>query len=136
MVNEYGVLEVKKLKAQVVETEELKVISQDIKKSGITVLDRVTGQPFCIYVENSQMQNMAGECTGSVPASTNESLPTSASSSPEISTSTSPTAETPITETTPTEISTSTLGNPEPISETPTNAEAPPASEPQASLTE
>jgi hypothetical protein len=136
MVNEYGVLEVKKLKAQVVETEELKVISQDIKKSGITVLDRATGQPFCIYVENSQMQNMAGECTGSVPASTNESLPTSASSSPEISTSTSPTAETPITETTPTEISTSTLGNPEPISETPTNAEAPPASEPQASLTE
>ena len=30
--------------------------------SGITILDRITGQPYCMYIENGNMKSQSGEC--------------------------------------------------------------------------
>jgi Chaperone of endosialidase len=47
--------------------------------SGITTIDRATGKPSCIYVENGVITSMAGECA---PAQVTVSAPTSQASQP------------------------------------------------------
>ena len=47
-----------KMVAKNVESDKLKVKTS----SGITLIDRITGQPVCVYSENNVLQSLAGEC--------------------------------------------------------------------------
>ncbi|KKL27554.1 hypothetical protein LCGC14_2384000, partial [marine sediment metagenome] len=62
IVDEYGVLKVNQLKTKLVETEELRIQNTDIQKTGITIYDRETGTPYCIYLANGNLQTSAEEC--------------------------------------------------------------------------
>ena len=56
-------LSVQTVNAQTVTSTELKVgTSTNPSAAGITILDRITGQPFCFFIANGVMQNQAGEC--------------------------------------------------------------------------
>jgi hypothetical protein len=63
IVNEYGSLTVQKLTAKIVQTEELIINNQSsITNTGITIYDRTTGQPNCVYVADGALQTISGEC--------------------------------------------------------------------------
>jgi len=61
-VIENGVAKIQKLIVGIIETQELKVGSPE-KPSGVTIYDHLTGKPYCVYVENGQLQTAAGECS-------------------------------------------------------------------------
>jgi hypothetical protein len=66
MIDENGWLQVNKVSAKEVVTEKLKVgvpaPATSTTANGITIYDRVTGEPYCIYFENGEMKTAAGEC--------------------------------------------------------------------------
>jgi hypothetical protein len=65
IINEYGLLEADKIKAKVVEAEELRVQPKQAKSGGVTIYDRATSQPYCMYIEYGQMYTIPGECLNS-----------------------------------------------------------------------
>jgi len=77
-VDEDGVLIVEKIKAKAVETETLEVKAEEVGKTGITLYDRGTGQPYCFYIENGVSMTVAGQCAVAVTPVSNpiDSSPT------------------------------------------------------------
>ena len=65
-VNEYGALEIQKLK-----TEQIEITNP----YGITIYDVATGEPRCIISKNGQIQSLAGKCEDLVPSESIEPLP-------------------------------------------------------------
>jgi len=69
-IDEKGYLVAEKIKAKEIVTENLKVgvsfeatsSSTSTLANGITIYDRVTGKPYCLYIENGQIKTTAGEC--------------------------------------------------------------------------
>jgi hypothetical protein len=58
---EQGIARVKELVVQVVKTERLEVGSSDIR-TGITLYDEETGQPYCVKVKGGELVNIPGKC--------------------------------------------------------------------------
>jgi hypothetical protein len=90
VIDEDGVLIVEKVKAKAVETETLQVKAENIGKTGITLYDRSTGQPYCFYIENGVSMTAAGECAVAVSpeeSSSADSPPSSFSSPSQVSSS-------------------------------------------------
>jgi len=67
-----GQLTVKKLKAESAEIEHLKVKAKDIKRTGITLYDRATGRPYCVYILNGELKRASGECENVIDISQNQ----------------------------------------------------------------
>ncbi|PIP18420.1 MAG: hypothetical protein COX42_00940, partial [Parcubacteria group bacterium CG23_combo_of_CG06-09_8_20_14_all_35_6] len=51
-----------KVVANIIQTNEIKIGSQE-KPTGITIYDKLTGEPYCVFVEGGQMKTVAGECS-------------------------------------------------------------------------
>ncbi len=47
--------------------------SQNLSAAGITILDRVTGQPVCVYVESGVVKSGVGECGQDLPVNPSSS---------------------------------------------------------------
>ena len=88
-IDENGKLTVNKLVAKEIETEKITIKDSEVSKTGITIYDRATGEPNCIYIENGQMQTAAGACSAT---STESNGTSTASGGSDIATSTSETA--------------------------------------------
>jgi len=71
-IDEAGQLTVKKLKAESAEIEHLKVKAKDIKRTGITLYDRATGRPYCVYILNGELKRASGECENVIDISQNQ----------------------------------------------------------------
>lgn len=83
---ENGVAQIQKLIASVIETENLKVGSPE-NPTGITIYDRITGQPYCVYVEEGQTKTSSGECD---QGNQGEQVPGEPSQTPQESNGTNP----------------------------------------------
>ena len=95
------VVNLKTLLVDAVTVKNITVKAEDPSQSGITIYDRVTGQPVCMFVANGLVSTEAGACSSTpasvpAPAPTPSSAPTSESSSSSESSGgiTSPTGET------------------------------------------
>jgi len=86
MIDENGMLQIRKIQAKEVETEKLKVgvpaPATSTFSNGITIYDRVTGEPYCIYFENGEMKTAAGECGESCKSQISNSNKNSSTSIP------------------------------------------------------
>lgn len=56
-----GVVKTKQLIADLIQTKNLEVGSSE-QPTGITIYDRATGQPVCVYSENSILKSESGKC--------------------------------------------------------------------------
>jgi hypothetical protein len=145
-IDSNGYLIVQKMKVKELEVGQLKVGSPSVQDSsssptstlatGITIYDRVTGQPYCLFVQNGILNTLPGECQQTLDLpSTTSTEPLTSSNNPLISsnlplneTSTQPqipTEATTTTETTTTQSatppeSTSTEATPTEATTTPT----------------
>ncbi|MFA6095876.1 MAG: hypothetical protein WC767_03495, partial [Candidatus Paceibacterota bacterium] len=73
---ENGVAYVRNLVADVVTAKKLVVgDSANLAAAGVTVLDRVTGEPACVYVANNVMRSDPGACDASPVISAPVSVP-------------------------------------------------------------
>ena len=61
-IDENGNLTVTKLTAKEIETERITIKDSEVSKTGITIYDRSSGEPYCIYIEAGVMQTAVGEC--------------------------------------------------------------------------
>ncbi|TAK57822.1 tail fiber domain-containing protein [Patescibacteria group bacterium] len=78
----HDLLKLKTLVVDAITTKNVTIKADDVSKTGITIYDRVTGQPVCMYVANGVMSTEAGECaTPSVSSTPVAPAPTSSSSS-------------------------------------------------------
>jgi len=66
-VNDYGSLVVGKLTAKEIITEQLTVQNPETANTGITLFDRSTGQPYCLFIIDGNIQTLPGECIYSTP---------------------------------------------------------------------
>jgi hypothetical protein len=84
-IDENGQMTVTKLVAEEIETEKLTVKDSPVSQTGITIYDRVTGEPYCIFMENGQMQTATGACSSTSTDSTSTSTDSTStdSTSPE-----------------------------------------------------
>jgi hypothetical protein len=105
-------------------------VSADVVKSklGVTINDRITGQPYCVFVANGQSQTMPGDCESITPDSSSGSSPPSGSTNATVA-STPPTASDSSTpsSTTPTAASDSSPTTTQPTSAAPAAATSQPA---------
>jgi hypothetical protein len=84
-----GFVKVQKLAADFISTKELEVGSSD-QPTGITIYDRGTGQPVCIYSDNNVLKSESGKCqTGLIAQNSTENSTTQ----PEGSAPTAPTED-------------------------------------------
>jgi hypothetical protein len=141
-IDNNGYLIVQKMKVKELEVGQLKVGSPLVQDStssptsslanGITIYDRSTGQPFCLFVQNGILNTLPGECqqtldlpstTSTEPltssnlplneTSTQPQIPTEATTTTETTTTQSATTpESTTTEATTTEATTTTSTNP------------------------
>jgi hypothetical protein len=61
---ESGVTYLKRLVAETLDVKELTVKGDDQSKTGITIYDRVTGEPVCVFVASGVMTTEKGICGG------------------------------------------------------------------------
>jgi len=61
-----------KIRSKDIETENLKVKAEDATKSGITIYDSKTGEPYCLYVEYGVPSTKSGECNAVLEGSVEE----------------------------------------------------------------
>jgi len=66
VIDNEGTLIVKTIKAEVVETQGIKVQSSEIQKTGITIIDRASSEPSCFFIENGEIKIVKGECEESL----------------------------------------------------------------------
>ena len=99
VIDEEGNLIVKKLIAEVVEARGIKVQDSELQNTGITIFDRVSGEPRCFFIENGEIKIAKGEC--GVTFEDGQALDSSSQTTPENG-STTEAGATP--ETTPPEI--------------------------------
>lgn len=52
-----------KITTKEITTEELKVKADDVSQTGITLYDRMSSEPYCLYIENGVTKTTAGECS-------------------------------------------------------------------------
>jgi hypothetical protein len=62
VIDNEGTLIVKTIKAEVVETQGIKVQSSELQKTGITIIDRASSEPSCFFIENGEIKIVSGEC--------------------------------------------------------------------------
>jgi hypothetical protein len=73
---ENGIAYVQGIVSDVVTTKKLTVgDSANLAAAGVTILDRATGQPACVYIENSIVRSEGGAC-GALPTATSDGSPT------------------------------------------------------------
>ena len=117
------VVKIKTLIVDAVTVKNIIIKAEDPSQSGITIYDRVTGQPVCMFVANGLMSTEAGECKSTPATSTSSGSNTAPSLS---STEATPTESTPTTSTSSTS-STSESGTA--TGDTTTSAETTPSGE-------
>jgi hypothetical protein len=93
------VVRLKTLIVDAVTVKNITVKADDVAQTGITIYDRVTSQPVCMFVANGLMSTEAGECK-SIPATSTSSGPSTAPSSSSIEVTTIESAPTTTTNST------------------------------------
>ena len=62
LILENGMASLQKVVTNIIQTDEIKIGSQE-KPTGITIYDKLTGEPYCVFVEGGQMKTVVGECS-------------------------------------------------------------------------
>ncbi|MDZ4296585.1 MAG: tail fiber domain-containing protein [Patescibacteria group bacterium] len=89
-LDDSGHLVVKKITAEDIETENLKVGSPE-KRNGITIYDQDTGDPYCMYIASGAVRSAPGPC--SATSGDQQPVDTSPSPSPSPTQESTPTSE-------------------------------------------
>jgi hypothetical protein len=95
-ISEAGTLTVKEVVAEKVKANTIET------RDGMIITDRVTGQKYCVYMENGMMKNEAGECNYIQPQATSEPAPVQTSPETTSETTTEPQPESTSTQSDPT----------------------------------
>ena len=56
------ILTTEKIQAKLIETKKLSLNNPVLEKNGVTMADRATGELYCLYIKNNEMETRKGEC--------------------------------------------------------------------------
>jgi len=72
-IDENGKLTFTKLTAKEIETEKITIRDSEVSRTGITIYDRVSNEPYCFFIENGQTQTTVGACSASTTVTGSDS---------------------------------------------------------------